>query len=187
MKYYKKLIGEKVYLSPVSAEDVEIYTRWMNDFNVTDYIGKSSALYTLPQEEVWVKSVTEGKNYIFSIIKNEEDKLIGTVGLNNINYIDRRATLGIMIGENNERSKGYGTESINLLLDFAFNYLNMNSINLTLLAVNDRAKRCYEKVGFKEFGKQRQSRYLNGKYYDTIHMDILKSEFKQSFIKNKNV
>lgn len=187
MKYYKKLIGESVYLSPVCGDDAEIFAKWMNDFDVTDYIGRSSNLLTLPEEEAWIRSVVEGKNYLFSIVKNEDDKLIGNIELQSICHTDRRATLGILIGEADERNKGYGTEAINLLLDFAFNYLNINSVNLTLLAVNDRAKRCYEKVGFKEFGRQRESRFVNGKFYDTIHMDILKSEFKQSFIKNKNV
>ena len=187
MKYYKKLVGERVYLSPVSAEDAYTFIKWMNDFEVTDYIGRSANLLTLPQELTWITEVTQGKNYLFSIVKNEDDKLIGNIELQKVNHTDRRATLGILIGEAQERSKGYGTEAINLLLDFAFNYLNINSVNLTVLAVNDRARRCYEKVGFKEFGRQRESRFVNGKYYDTIHMDILKSEFMNSFIKNKNV
>lgn len=187
MKYYKKLIGEKVYLAPVCRDDADTFAKWMNDFGVTDYIGRSANLLTLPQEEAWINDVTQGRNYLLSIVKNEDDRLIGNIELQNVNHTDRRATIGILIGEEEERSKGYGTEAINLLLDFAFNYLNINSVNLTLLAINERAKRCYEKVGFKEFGRQRQSRYVNGKYYDTIHMDILKSEFKQTFIKNKNV
>ena len=187
MKYYKKLIGERVYLSPITMDDADTFTRWMNDFDVTDYTGRSSNLLTLPAEELWLKSMVEGRNYLFSIIKNEDDKLIGNIELQDVNHTDRRATLGILIGEADERNKGYGTEAINLILDFAFNYLNMNSVNLTLIAVNDRAKRCYEKVGFKEFGRQREAKYVNGKYYDVIHMDILAKEFKQSFIKNKNV
>lgn len=187
MKYYKKLIGERVYLSPVNADDAETYTKWMNDFEVTDYTGRSSALLTLPAEQAWIKSAIEGKNYLFSIVKNEDDMLIGNIELQNVNHTDRSTTLGILIGEADERNKGYGTEAINLVLDFAFNYLNINSVNLTLLAVNERAKRCYEKVGFKEFGRQRKNKFVNGKYYDTIHMDILAEEFKGSFIKNKNV
>ena len=187
MKYYKKLIGENFYLSPITSDDAEIFAKWMNDFGVTDYIGRSSTLVTVSAEQAWINSILEGKNYLFSIIKNEDDMLIGNIELQNVNHADRRATLGILIGEANERNKGYGTEAINLLLDFAFNYLNLNSIDLTLIAVNDRAKRCYEKVGFKEFGRQREAKFVNGKYYDVIHMDILAKEFGKSFIKNKNV
>lgn len=187
MRYYKKLLGEKVYLSPMNVEDAPIFTKWMNDFNVTDYTGRSASLMTLTKEEAWVKSVVESDELAFSIIKNEDDSLIGNMGLHKVDHVNSCATLGILIGEHDNRSKGYGTEAINLLLDFAFNYLNLNSVNLTVLEVNERAKRCYEKVGFKEFGRQRKSKFVNGKYYDIVHMDILKEEFKQSFIKNKNV
>ena len=187
MKYYKKLVGERVYLSPVSADDANTFAKWMNDFEVTDYIGRSENLLTLPQEQAWINEVMQGKNYLFSIVKNEDDKLIGNIELRNISHTNRSGTIGIVIGESEERSKGYGTEAINLLLDFAFNYLNMNSVNLALLAINERAKRCYEKVGFKQYGIQRQNKFVNGKYYDTIHMDILSEEFKGNFIKNKNI
>ena len=54
------------------------------------------------------------------------------------------------------------------------------------MAFNKRAIRCYEKSGFKEVGRRREAYYLNGKYYDIITMDILKKEFKEEVIKNKN-
>ena len=58
---------------------------------------------------------------------------------------------------------------------------------LSVKSFNDRAIACYKKVGFKEFGRRRKSYYLNGKYYDDVYMDILAEEFKESYIKNKNI
>ena len=52
---------------------------------------------------------------------------------------------------------------------------------------NDRALKCYEKCGFKEYGRRRKCRFLNGKYYDTISMDLLAEEFTGDFIRNKNI
>lgn len=72
-------------------------------------------------------------------------------------------------------------------MDYGFNYLNLNNIKLDVLEVNKRAIACYEKCGFKEYGRRRKSEFTNGKYYDRISMDILKEEFKESFIKNKNI
>ena len=123
----------------------------------------------------------------FSIVTIEEDKLIGTVGLERINRIHRTATLGIFIGDKEFLSKGYGTEAIRLILDYGFNYMNLHNIKLDLLSFNERAFKCYKKCGFKEAGKIRENRFINGKYYDTISMDILDSEFKESFIRNKNI
>lgn len=109
------------------------------------------------------------------------------MGLENINNINRSAVLGIFIGDKDYRSKGYGTEAIRLLLDFGFNYMNLHSIKLNLLSANERAFKCYSKCGFKEAGRIRDNVFVNGKYYDTIAMDILESEFKDNFIRNKNI
>lgn len=185
--HYKKLVGERIYLSPVSMDDVEIFTKWLNDLEVTDYIGRSSALQTLEGEKDWVQNQVKNAEYLMTIVTTDNDQAIGNISLVDINNLNRTAVLGILIGEEEYRSKGYGAEAIKLLLDFAFNYLNLNSVSLTLLEGNERAKKCYEKVGFKEFGRQRECIYLNGKYYDRIFMDILASEFKEEFIKNKNV
>ena len=50
MKYFKKLVGERVYLSPVNIEDAEKYIKWLNDFNITDYTGRSGKVITLEEE-----------------------------------------------------------------------------------------------------------------------------------------
>lgn len=79
--------------------------------------------------------------------------MIGTLGLEHFNWISRSAVLGIFIGDEKYRSKGYGTEAINLLLEYGFKYLNFHNISLTLLEVNERAHKCYLKCGFKDTGR----------------------------------
>lgn len=74
-----------------------------------------------------------------------------------------------------------------LVLDYGFNYLNLNSIRLQVLEFNQRAMKCYNKCGFIETGRIRKIEYLNGKYYDAILMDILREEFNGEYIMNKNI
>lgn len=186
MKYFKKLVGERIYLSPRSVEDAEIFTEWMNDFFITDYIGRSYNTITLQGERKYLEKIDEDEN-TFAIIDVETDEMIGTIGLHSIDHINRTATLGIFIGNKNYWSKGYGTEAIQLILDFGFNYLNLKNINLALMEFNQRALKCYEKCGFKEIGRRRKCKFINGKYYDAILMDILAEEFTKSYIKNKNI
>ena len=186
MKYFKKLVGERIYLSPRNVEDVEIFTEWMNDFNITDYTGRSYQTMTLQEEKTYLEKEQNNKN-VFAIIDLETDKVIGNVGLHEINHINRTATLGIFIGNKNYWSKGYGTEAIQLILDFGFNNLNLNNIDLALMEFNQRALKCYEKCGFKKIGRKRKCNFINGKYYDQILMDILAEEFTKSYIKNKNI
>lgn len=190
MSYIKKLIGDRIYLSPkgISEEEINKYTEWMNDFQVTDYTGRSSQIMTWQREKEYLESATKNNdNKSFNIIDLESDKLIGTVGLEHFNYIDRSAVLGIFIGESDFRSNGYGSEAIKLLLEYGFKYLNLHSIRLNLLSINERAHKCYLKCGFKDTGCSREAIFLNGKYYDKLHMDILENEFNGDYIRNKNI
>ena len=186
MKYFKKLVGEKVYLAPMMMENLEKYTEWMNDFETTDYIGRSASVTSLEGERNWLERNIDNDG-MFCIIEKESDKLIGNMGLKDINHLHRTATLGIFIGDKESRNKGYGTEAIKLLLDYGFNYLNLNNIKLDVFEFNQRAQACYEKCGFKEYGRRRKCYFINGKYYDIIEMEILAEEFEGNYIKNKNI
>lgn len=123
----------------------------------------------------------------FAIVTLAENKIIGTIGLKDINTINRSAVLGIFIGDKDYLSQGYGTEAIRLILDFGFNYMNLHNIRLQLISFNERALKCYKKCGFVETGRTRENVFVNGKYYDTISMDILSNEFNESYIRNKNI
>ena len=186
MKYFKKLIGDRIYLSPRNTEDVEIFTQWLNDFETTDYIGRSASLPTLDQEKEYLEKNTN-LEATFVIVTLKENKMIGTVSLEKINHINRRATLGIFIGDKDYRNNGYGTEAIRLILEYGFKYLNLNNIELKLMDFNERALACYKKCGFKEYGRRRKDNFIDGKYYDTICMDILAEEFEGDYIRNKNI
>ena len=186
MKYFKKLVGDRIYLSPRNSEDVEKFTEWLNDFETTDYTGRSGILTTLDGERKYLEE-NSNPEATFVIVTLEDNKMIGTVSLEDINWINRTATLGIFIGDKEFRSKGYGTEAIRLILEYGFKYMNLYNIKLDLMEFNERALKCYEKCGFKEYGRRRKCKFINGKYYDSISMDILADEFTGDFIKNKNI
>lgn len=187
MKYFKKLIGERIYLSPISIEDAEKYVEWLSDFRTSDGTGKSANLLTVEAERKWIESTLNSNEMVFAIVSLEKDKLIGNCAIMKVDHKDRTCELGIFIGDEENRNKGYGAEALQLLLDFGFNYQNMHNIHLTVKSFNERAINCYKKIGFKEYGRRRESEFVNGKYYDRVYMDILDSEFEGSFIKNKNV
>lgn len=190
MQYFKKLVGDRIYLSPkgASEEEIEKFTEWMNDFQVSDYIGRSGQLVSLMGEKSWLENTDQcNENRNFNIVDLNNNKLVGTVGLEQFNWIERSAVLGIFIGDKDYRSNGYGTEAIKLLLEYGFKYLNLHSIRLSLISINERAHKCYLKCGFKDVGINRDRFFVNGKYYDMINMDILENEFNGDFIRNKNI
>ena len=184
-KYIKKLLGDKVYLSPISLDDVEEYTQMINNNIVS--VGLGSIVYAgVYDVEKELESLKKIKNeYTFSIRLLENDELLGSVGFNRIDLINKNAELGIMIGKENYYGKGYGKEAINLILDFGFSLLNLKNISLYVFEYNEIAYNLYKKIGFKEAGRFRKMIEVFGKRYDYIAMDILDEEFESHYIKKE--
>ena len=176
MKYFKKIEGEKVYLSPMNLEDIEKYVKWMNDFSTTDGLGSSTRVTTFESERSWLINNMDKKEQQFAIVLKETDELIGNCGFVDINHLHQRGEVGLFIGAEENRSKGYGTEALSLLVEYGFNYLNLKNIMLKVFSFNKRAIKSYEKIGFKVFGKRTEDYYFNGKWSDEYFMEILKNE-----------
>lgn len=181
MKYFKKLEGERIYLSPISLEDAEIYTKWMNDSKVLDGTHGNHRMNNVESEKEWISNNLQNGLHNFAIVLKEENQLIGNCGIMDINHIDRTATLGIFIGEESYRNQGYGAEALKLLLKYGFDILNLHNIHLKVFRFNERAIHCYEKIGFREYGCRHECYFLNGAYHDEVLMEILESEWR-----NKN-
>jgi len=176
MAHYKKLVGNKVYLSPISPDDLDLYMQWANDDEVTQYFGIDSQIMSITQEKEFIeKAMKSGNN--FSIVDLETNKLIGNSNFHAEDLKNRRVQLGIMIGDKNYWSRGYGSDALQLMLNFGFNVRNYNNIALYVSANNPRGLACYEKVGFKKQGVKREAEIRGNKKYDLYYMDILASEY----------
>ena len=176
MKYFHKLVGENVFLSPLNSEDKEKFTEWINDLEASLYLGAAERVVSLQGEKEALEEMQEGYN--FAVVEKSLDELMGSCGFTDVNNIHGTAELGIFIGNKNYWDRGYGTEACRLLLDFGFNILNLNNIMLSVYEYNDRALKCYEKLGFNEIGRRRNAHQVGGQRYDEIYMDMLAEEFE---------
>lgn len=176
MKYFKKIVGDRIYLSPMNIDDYLKYVEWLNNFEIAKSINHYTDMVSIEGEKEWLEKASSEK-YNFAIVCKENDTLLGNISLMKINEINRTAELGIFIGDENYLSRGYGSEAIMLLLDYAFRYVNLNNIMLKVFDFNKRAIKAYGKCGFKTFGIWKKSHYFNGKYCDEIFMNILREDF----------
>jgi len=183
MKYFKKLIGEKCYLSPISIDDAQQYAEWLNDMEVSKNLVMSSRQITLEREKEILSNMSKNQSQIFGIIDKSSDKLIGNCSLFNIDHMNGKAGFGIFIGDTSYWDRGFGTEAAKLILDYGFNILNLHNIWLEVYSYNKRAIRSYEKAGFKMVGKRRETKMINNQRFDEVYMDILGSEFESVYIK----
>ena len=174
----RNIEGELVTLGPLRREHIPLYLRWINDFDTTRMLGIPPRPMTLEQETAWYEqaAVDEART-MFTIHERATGCAIGNCGLHEVDLANCRTVVGIMIGEPDARGRGYGTEAMRLLLDYAFTVLGLHSVMLTVFEYNGAGRRCYEKVRFREMGRRRESRWYNGRFWDEIHMDILTSEF----------
>lgn len=177
MKYYEKIPGERIYLSPICTEDKEIYTKWINDASVSDNLGASATVYGVEREMQTLEEMSKS-GHNFAIIRREDDGLLGVINIFDMNQICRNAQCGLFIGEEQHRGKGYGTEALRLIVKYGFETLNLNNIMLKVFDFNKNAVACYEKVGFKRIGARRKAYFVRGQYHDEIFMDILPEDFK---------
>ena len=76
MKYFKKLVGERIYLSPMCIDDAEKYVEWFSDFKMTDGVGSSSRLMNIENEKKFIQETLEKNELNFAIVNLENDELI---------------------------------------------------------------------------------------------------------------
>ena len=184
-KYLKKLTGDNIYLSPISLDDVEEYAEMVNDIKVSVGLGYLSYTNIIDFESEKEFLISVKKEKMFAVRLLENDDLLGNIGFNSVDLLNRTAVIGIMLGNPNYQRKGYGIEAVKLILDYGFSFLNLRNISLSVFEYNGAAYNLYKKAGFKEVGRLRKAVEIMGKTYDVIIMDMLKEEFQSVYIKRE--
>lgn len=177
MKYMRKLPGDLCYLSPINVDDYVLYTEWLNDLETIEHLELSTRMITLEGERDALREISKEHNY--AIVDQRTDQLIGNCGIANWDPVHGTAEVGIFIGNSDYRGRGYGSEALYLLVSFAFSYLNIKSIMLRVYGDNERAVGCYEKIGFRTFGRWRSAVEQHGRRIDLIYMDCLPGDLRK--------
>ena len=178
------LVGDLVALGPAHKGILPLLWKWENDLELSVLTG--DPVHPLSPEAIdslyerYSKADSGGASFV--IYERATLRPIGTIGLPNINHAHRTAELGVGIGEHDCWGKGYGTEATRLILDYAFTVLGLHNVMLRVFSYNERAIRAYQKVGFKEMGRRRQSQRIGGQAYDVVYMDCIATEFDGSVL-----
>jgi RimJ/RimL family protein N-acetyltransferase len=170
--------GKLVRFRAMEPEDAERAYRWINDREVTQFLMARYPI-SLAAERDWAATATKTNDFTETrfAIETLDGVHIGVCGLHHGRPEDRWADLGIMIGEAEYRSQGYGTDAMLTLLRFGFYQMNLNKVTLGVFDINPRAQAVYNKCGFIEEGRGREEYYQDGRYVDVIRMGVLRREF----------
>lgn len=174
------LCGKKTILRPIDPErDLEKCLRWVNDQEIQKFVAGYLPMAALAEIEYLKKKASSvPTNDIMLAIETQEGVHIGNIGLHNINWKDRTATTGTMIGEKEFWGRGYGTDAKMTLLSYAFYSLNLRKICSSVLAYNERSLRYSLRCGYKQEGVLRHQRYKNGRYYDELLLAVFKKDWR---------
>ena len=188
MRYFRKIVGEHLYLSPVSDNeaDTENYIKWMNNRDVAINFGQHNRVVSSKNDLKWLYEPPSDMQR-YAMVLHDSDALIGSISIHNIDHLNRNAFIGIFIGEEEHRGKGYGAEAIRLLLEYGFRTLNLHSIILTVHADNSAGVACYKKVGFREVGRLPECLFKDGQYVDKLYMCVLEREFNKQKNQSQNI
>jgi RimJ/RimL family protein N-acetyltransferase len=170
------LSGGRVVLRPLEKEHLARCVKWFNDPDVTYYLGREQPL-TMAEEERWFaeyRSKVDEEIYAIEVDGNH----IGNVGLHGIDRANRKASLGIVIGEKEYWSKGLGTDAMRTVLQYAFEGLRLHKVNLDVIDYNRRAIRVYERCGFVKEGVRRDELWKRGTFVNLVRMSLLEGEFR---------
>lgn len=170
------LQGDKIRLVPIEKKHLDDIMKGWNNPVMRKFLNPFIP-YSREIEIQWIDNaigkIKELKSLTFVIEKND-GKFLGTCGTTEIDWISRSTEIGIAIHSPDEWGKGYGTEALELLIDYLWKALNLERLELSVYAFNERAISVYKKLGFVEWGRAHKKRYVEGKYEDVIYMELFK-------------
>jgi RimJ/RimL family protein N-acetyltransferase len=171
--------GERLRLRPIRRSDLPILRAWFDDPETTRFWGQPAPLVA---EDLFETDLAgrfrrfDEAGYFMTELNDGTP--IGRIEYERLDPIARSAEVMILIGSEEGRGRGFGTEAMVALLGYLFHQRNLYRVSLSVIAWNERAIRSYQKVGFVEEGRLRDDLFFDGRYHDQVVMSILRDEFE---------
>ncbi|WP_202710337.1 GNAT family N-acetyltransferase [Sporosalibacterium faouarense] len=176
-----KLVGKKIYLSVLEKEHCK---KLWEDFEY-DFESKTEPLnigHSISKSESWFEEIQndQGKKHVrLGIFIKEDDSVIGDIALQDIDWKNRSCSIGLGFSKKRYRCKGYGTEAVNIIMEYGFNNLGIERITANTLEQNIAAQKSLDKNGFVLEGRERKAVYFAGQKWDKLNYSILREEFNK--------
>jgi RimJ/RimL family protein N-acetyltransferase len=176
--------GKLVRLAPIDHEkDPEVESRWTHDLALMRSLSLQPAIpLSLAQVkkryEAIEKEVDESKRlFHFTIRSKQDNSLLGFARIEWIEWTHGTGNLRMAIGDQANRNQGYGSEAIRLMLNFAFNELNLYRLSALVGEDNPAAMRFFTRHGFVEEVRRRKALLRDGQEWDLVHLGLLRDEW----------
>lgn len=182
MRLSDLLAGRAIRLTAFEPRDVATMAGWYQDAEFMRLFDAEAAYPKTAQQvgDYITAQHRSGTAYVFAVRPVGSDEMIGYVELDGIVWAQRVGWVSIAIADPARRGQGLGTEAMTLLLQYAFDELNLRRVQLTVFGYNERAIRFYEKIGFRREGVFREFLERDGQVYDMLLYGLLRREWEAS-------
>jgi len=171
-----KLSNNKIALRAPELEDIEILYTWENDESIW-YLSNTSLPFSRFDLEQFILNSNHDifieKQYRFMIEKNDTNEVVGCVDLFEFDLKNKRVGVGILIDEN-YRNQGLASEALDVLIQYAFEQLDVHQIYCNILSSNTKSLILFKRKQFLEIGVKRDWVFSEGKYHDEILLQLIR-------------
>lgn len=172
-------IGKTIYLRAPTAEDAEgNWYQWFSDPETTQFLGDRFWPNSKELQVAFYESIKNNRErLVLSICSSESDEHIGICNLSNINWVHRYADVALVIGDKRNRNGTIAVETMTLLLDIAFNRLNLLNLRTSHISANAHTPLLERIFGFREVGRFKSFQYFRGKYFDSVISQLSRDDW----------
>jgi RimJ/RimL family protein N-acetyltransferase len=172
------ILGKKVTLRAVEREDLDLLHLWSNDPDTQAQLGGWNFPPSRTVQDQWFERIqTDRLNQRFAIV-TEDLGLIGTANLVDINWKDRNASHGLMLGDKDIRGKGYGVDIVMTVMRYAFEELGFERLDATIISYNAPSIKLFtEKCGWVIEGRKENWYWRKNQYWDKIMLGITRMQY----------
>lgn len=173
------LKGKNCYLRALEPHDLEFVYAVENDESVWE-ISHTQTPYSRFLVKQYLENanqdIYEAKQLRLAICNYDTEMAVGLIDLFEFDPKNNRAGIGILIKNNDDRNQGIGTESLELLIKYAFYNLNLNQLYANIDSENVASLKLFAKFGFQKIGIKKQWNLVNGKYKDEILFQLINQQ-----------
>ncbi|PWU24116.1 MAG: hypothetical protein C5B48_07475 [Candidatus Rokuibacteriota bacterium] len=170
--------GERVRLEPPRPEYAPALLRWLADMDVTRFLRNRNPPSLRQEEESLEKAAEDPHRVLWAIVLKESDKLIGGTVLEKIDWRNRDAESGTVIGDRTEWRRGYASEVMRLRTEYAFMELGLRKVWTGVEMPNVASRRALEKAGYRQCGLMRRHFFANGRWHDTWLGEVFREDWE---------
>lgn len=169
--------GKNVVLRAISMKDANLLMELINDAETEKMLGGSSFPVSLEGQEKWIAAQTGRTDVLRCIVAlKENEEGIGTVILSDIDTKNGVAQVHIKMDKQRGRGKGYGSDALNTIVNYAFGEMRLNCIYADVLEYNTVSQKLFEKCGFHRDGVLRSRVFKGGRYINEVSYSRLKED-----------